>query len=138
MNAEMPEPPGNVSHPGTDRRRLNTDRKRTEIAVRNKGNHLIQIGSHYHFFETNPALGFDRTAAFGMRLDLPAGDRIDFPAGETITVTLVPFGGDRRLRSFYGVVNGSIDDTDPRAALERLRNRVYEPIAPAPEGETNG
>lgn len=138
MNHELKAPPGDVSHPGTDRLELNEDRERTELRVRNEGDHLVQIGSHYHFFEANPVLGFDRTAAFGKRLDLPAGDRVDFPTGETITVTLVPFGGESRVRSFYGVVEGSVDDCDPEAAFDRLRDRVHEPIAPAPDGETDG
>lgn len=138
MNAKMPQPPGNVSYPGDKPRRLNKDRERTELLVRNEGDHLVQIGSHYHFFEVNPILGFDRIAAFGKRLDLPGGDRIDFPPGETITVTLIPFGGDRRVCSFYGVVEGSVDDCDSRAALERLHDRVEEPLSSEPEGETDG
>jgi urease beta subunit len=135
---DTPQPPGAIKFPDDELRELNTDREQTDLRVRNEGDHLVQIGSHYHFFEANPALGFDRVAAFGKRLNLPPGDRVCFPPGETMTVTLVPFGGERRVRSFYGVVEGSIDECDPHEALVRFRLRAHESIASPPEGDDDG
>lgn len=94
---------------------------------------MVQVGSHYHFFETNPVLGFDRESAYGKRLDLPPGTRRHFPPGETRDVVLVPIGGDGVVRSFYGAVNGPIDECTPSEALDRLRERVHEPIAGPPD-----
>jgi urease beta subunit len=86
---------------------LNTGRPSTTITVSNTGDRAIQVGSHFHFFEVNRALHFDRRAAFGMRLDIPAGTAVRFEPGDIRDVTLVTLGGSRRAVGFNGLVNGS-------------------------------
>jgi urease beta subunit len=86
---------------------LNAGRSVTTITVSNTGDRAIQIGSHFHFFEVNRALHFDRRAAFGMRLDIPAGTAVRFEPGDIRDVTLVSLGGSRRAVGFNGLVNGS-------------------------------
>jgi urease subunit beta len=88
---------------------LNADRAGTEITVANTGDRPIQVGSHYHFFETNPALKFDRAAARGCRLDIPAGTAVRFEPGQSRTVRLVPFVGGRVVHGFRGDIAGSLD-----------------------------
>lgn len=87
---------------------INAGRKRVTITVRNTGDRAIQVGSHYHFFECNRALEFDRNAAFGMRLDIPAGTAIRFEPGAEQEVTLVAFGGTQRIIGFAGLVGGGV------------------------------
>ena len=77
---------------------LNEGRDAINLEVANRGDRPIQVGSHYHFLETNRALSFDRTAAYGRRLDIPAGTAVRFEPGETRTVTLVPIAGGRVVR----------------------------------------
>ena len=88
---------------------LNSGREVTVISVANKGDRPIQVGSHFHFYESNQALGFDRKAAFGKRLDIPAGTAIRFEPGDSRDVQLVPFLGDRRAFGFNALVNGPLD-----------------------------
>ncbi len=88
---------------------LNAGQPRTELEVANTGDRPIQIGSHYHFAETNPALHFDRAAARGQRLDIAAGTAVRFEPGQTRRVALVPFRGDRRVWGFRGEVMGNLD-----------------------------
>ena len=88
---------------------LNADRPSLEISVANTGDRPIQVGSHYHFFETNPALKFDRAKARGCRLDIPAGTAVRFEPGQTRTVKLVPYVGDRVVHGFRGDVRGTLD-----------------------------
>lgn len=84
---------------------INAGRPRVKIKVRNTGDRPIQVGSHYHFFESNRALEFDRGAAFGMRLDISASTAIRFEPGDEREVTLVPFGGKQRINGFNGLVD---------------------------------
>src|SRR5512140_2078813 len=79
---------------------INAGRATVTIPVRNTGDRPIQVGSHFHFFETNPALEFDREKAFGMRLDIPASTGLRFEPGDEKTVTLVAFGGSQRAFGF--------------------------------------
>lgn len=88
---------------------LNVGREPIVIEVGNTGDRPIQVGSHYHFAETNPTLTFDRAAARGYRLDVPAGSAIRFEPGQTREVTLVPFVGERRIYGFRGDVMGLLD-----------------------------
>lgn len=88
---------------------LNAGRTRTTIVVANSGDRPIQVGSHYHFYETNPALDFDRDAAHGMRLDIVAGTAVRFEPGQSREVTLVPYAGDRVVYGFRGAVMGKAD-----------------------------
>jgi urease subunit beta len=87
---------------------LNAGLPRTTIAVANRGDRPIQVGSHYHFAETNAALAFDRSAAHGQRLDIPAGTAVRFEPGQSREVTLVPFQGARKVYGFRGLVQGRL------------------------------
>ena len=87
---------------------LNSGRASTRIVVRNTGDRPIQVGSHYHFFEVNGALEFDRSAAYGTRLDIAAGTAIRFEPGEEKEVPLVEFGGARAVYGHNGRVNGPL------------------------------
>ena len=88
---------------------LNAGRPTQTIEVANLGDRPIQVGSHYHFHETNPALRFDRAATRGWRLDIPAGTAVRFEPGQVRSVTLVPYAGERRVFGFNGQVMGSLD-----------------------------
>jgi urease subunit beta len=90
---------------------LNAGRPVVTIEVANSGDRPIQVGSHYHFFETNPALRFDRAAARGFRLDIPAGTATRFEPGQTRTVRLVAFAGLRIVHGFRAAVSGPLDGT---------------------------
>jgi urease subunit beta len=87
---------------------LNAGASVTVLRVANTGDRPIQVGSHYHFFETNPALRFDREAARGMRLDITAGTAVRFEPGQEREVALVPFGGERRAYGFRQQVMGKL------------------------------
>jgi urease subunit gamma/beta len=85
------------------------DRPRMQRAVTNTGDRPIQVGSHFHFYETNPALAFDRDGVQGYRLDIPSGLSVRFEPGETRTVDLVQIGGTREIHGFAGLINGRVD-----------------------------
>ena len=87
---------------------LNAGLPRTTLDVANAGDRPIQVGSHYHFAETNPALRFDRAAARGQRLDIPAGTAVRFEPGQTRTVTLIPYRGTRTVHGFRAQVGGPL------------------------------
>ncbi len=107
-------------------------RQRLTLVVSNTGDRAIQVGSHFHFFEVNRALHFDRAAAFGMRLDIPSGTALRFEPGDTRAVPLVTFGGVRRSVGFNGLVNGSVAQRS-EAALASARSRGFIAGAEAPE-----
>ncbi len=88
---------------------LNSGRPVTSLVVANQGDRPIQVGSHFHFYESNKALDFDREKAFGKRLDIPAGTAIRFEPGDKREVNLVPFAGKRVVFGFNGLVNGPLD-----------------------------
>lgn len=88
---------------------LNAGLPRTVLTVANTGDRPIQVGSHYHFAETNAALSFDRDAARGKRLDIPAGTAIRFEPGQSREVVLVPYRGRRIVQGFQGAVIGALD-----------------------------
>lgn len=90
---------------------LNPGRPTVTLEVANGGDRPIQVGSHYHFYETNPALRFERALAYGMRLDIAAGTAVRFEPGQARTVTLIPLAGDRIVHGFNGQVNGPLKDT---------------------------
>lgn len=87
---------------------LNPDAPVTVLVVANTGDRPVQVGSHYHFAETNPGLSFDRAAARGLRLDIPAGTAVRFEPGQTREVRLIPLGGARRVFGFNGQVMGDL------------------------------
>jgi urease subunit gamma/beta len=88
---------------------LNAGRATKTLEVANSGDRPIQVGSHYHFFEVNPALKFDRQSARGFRLDVPAGTAVRFEPGQTRTVDLVAYAGERVVQGFRGEVMGKLD-----------------------------
>lgn len=87
---------------------LNAGRSTATLAVANTGDRPIQVGSHYHFYETNAALAFDREQARGMRLDIAAGTAVRFEPGQTHTVQLVAYAGDRAVYGFQGKIMGTL------------------------------
>ncbi len=101
---------------------LRPEAPRTTIRVVSTGDRPIQVGSHFHLFEANRALRFDRAAAYGLRLAIPAGTAVRFEPGETREVEALPIGGARVVRGFHGLVEGPLDEPGMRErALERLR-----------------
>jgi urease subunit beta len=99
--------PGEV-FPAAGEIELNAGREAVEMEVANTGDRPVQVGSHYHFAETNPALSFDRDKARGRRLDIPAGTAVRFEPGQTRRVSLVPFAGARVVHGFRGDVEGPL------------------------------
>ena len=97
--------PGELITNGADHP-LNTGRSTITLLVSNTADRPIQVGSHYHFAETNVALGFDRAAAHGMRLNIASGTAVRFEPGQQRTVELVDFAGERKIYGFRGLVNG--------------------------------
>jgi urease subunit beta len=87
---------------------LNKDRSAISLTVANKGDRPVQVGSHYHFAETNPALSFDRQAALGRRLDIPAGTAVRFEPGQSREVSLIPYAGERVVYGFNQAVMGPL------------------------------
>lgn len=102
---------------------LNAGRRTATLSVRNTGDRPIQVGSHFHFFEVNRALHFDRASALGMRLNIPAGTAVRFEPGDTAEVELVAFGGRRRAVGFNGLTDGSTSTT---AGIRRALRRAGE------------
>src|SRR5436309_8962777 len=101
---------------------LNAGRPTAMLQVNNTGDRPVQIGSHFHFFEVNRAVVFDRERAYGMRLDLPAGTAVRIEPGEIKTVRLVDMAGERQVYGGSGLVNGALDDPVVRQrSLERMR-----------------
>ena len=105
--APTPFTPGEVI-PAAGEIELNAGRETMTLTVSNTGDRPVQVGSHYHFAETNPGLSFDRDKARGMRLDIPAGTAVRFEPGQEREVTLVPYAGDRKVFGFNGKVMGAL------------------------------
>ncbi len=95
---------------------LNVGRPTATITVANCGDRPIQVGSHFHFYEVNPALRFERQIAYGMRLDIAAGTAVRFEPGQEREVTLVALGGDRIVYGFNGAVMGPLDGFQDKAS----------------------
>ena len=102
---------------------LNKGRPTVKLKVANSGDRPIQVGSHYHFFETNAALKFDRVAARGFRLNIAAGTAVRFEPGQERTVELVALGGDRIVYGFLGEIMGKLDAAKPKPARSRAKGR---------------
>jgi urease subunit beta len=102
---------------------INVGQPVTSVEVANSGDRPIQVGSHYHFFETNPALRFDRALARGMRLNIPAGTAVRFEPGQTRTVELVPYGGERVVYGFRGAVMGPLDKKAAKKVMKAKKAR---------------
>jgi urease beta subunit len=100
---------------------INQGRPTVTLTVSNPADRAIQVGSHFHFFEVNRALRFDRSASFGMRLNIPAGTAVRFEPGDSKEVTLVAIGGARRVSGLNGLTGGSLDGPGVRAnALAKM------------------
>jgi len=97
----------------------------TRIEMTNAGAYPIHLTAHYHVFESNPCLSFDRLAAWGMRLDVPANGAVRIEAGATVNIALVPIGGARVIHGFQAAVNGVLDNLNAEVALERLIERGF-------------
>jgi urease subunit beta len=108
--------------------KINVGRPRVKLTVRNTGDRPVQVASHFHFFEVNRALDFDRVKAFGHRLDIPAGTAVRIEPGDEKEVTLVPFGGKRHVHGFNNLVDGWAPpdgDYRPRAIRAMRLAREY-------------
>ncbi|MFB6173690.1 MAG: urease subunit beta [Halobacteriales archaeon] len=116
--------PGEII-PGESPVTINEGRETATVTVGNTGDRPVQVGSHFHFFEANRALEFDREAAFGKRLNIPAGTAVRFEPGEERTVDLVAVGGKRRIRGMNGLTNGAVDE-GPTEALRRAREQGFQ------------
>jgi urease subunit beta len=104
----------------------NAGRKTTRVSVQNTGDRPIQVGSHYHFLEVNRALGFDRAAAYGMRLNIAAGTAVRFEPGEEKEVELTEFGGGRVIHGLNGLVEGGLGVSGARErVIERARKEGF-------------
>ncbi len=104
---------------------LNEGREGVSIEVTNLGDRPVQVGSHYHFIETNKGLSFDRSAAYGMRLDIPAGTAVRFEPGDTKTVELVAIGGNKVIRGGNNLADGAVSDEGRDAALGQISDRGF-------------
>ena len=112
---------------------INAGRPVRALPVWNTGDRAIQVGSHFHFFEVNRALAFDRAAAFGMRLDIPAGTAVRFEPGSRKEVTLVAIGGVRRVGGLNGLTDGSLDSPAIRGqAIDAAARRGFSGASPTP------
>jgi urease beta subunit len=102
---------------------INAGRATVRVNVANRGDRPVQVGSHFHFFEANRGLAFDREKAYGMRLNIAAGTAVRFEPGDTKEVELVALGGTRDVHGLNGLVEGRLDDPAVRArALEAIRD----------------
>jgi urease beta subunit len=105
---------------------INAGRRKLRLSVRNTGDRPIQVGSHFHFFEVNRVLEFDRPATLGMRLDVPSGQSIRFEPGDERDVELVAFGGHGRVIGFNNLLDGATSSRDAVArALGRAADRAF-------------
>ena len=102
---------------------INAGRETRRLKVSNRGDRPIQVGSHCHFFETNRALDFERSQAYGMRLNIAAGTAVRFEPGDTREVELVAIGGSRAVYGLNNLTNGSLDDPEVRARALRAVQR---------------
>jgi urease beta subunit len=104
----------------------NAGRKTIRLLIKNTGDRPIQVGSHYHFFETNASLYFDRSSAFGMRLNIPSGTAVRFEPGEEKEIELTDLAGRRIVHGFNALVEGVLDDPRSRAAsIERAKKSGF-------------
>lgn len=121
--AEAPEPGSVIAAAGEIP--LNADRETASLAVTNLGDRPIQVGSHYHFVETNASLRFDRARAYGMRLDIPAGTAVRFEPGETKTVQLVTIAGHRVIRGGNNLADGPVTEAGRAKAVAAARQKGF-------------
>lgn len=111
--------------PASEELTINGDRPAIKLEVTNTGDRPIQVGSHFHFIETNRPLKFDRAAAYGKRLDIPAGTAIRFEPGQTKTVFLVDIDGNKVIRGGNRLAEGKVSEAGKAAALKNIKDRKY-------------
>lgn len=111
--------------PGEPPVTINEGQKRTTIVVANDSEHAVQVTSHYHFFEVNKRLRFDRCASYGKRLDVPSGSAVRWQPGETRRVTLIEISGRRMVYGFQGLVNGRLTEEQRGEALIMAHTRGF-------------
>jgi urease beta subunit len=104
---------------------INPGRRTVHLSVANTGDRAIQVGSHFHFIEVNRALRFDRAAAFGMRLNIPAGTAVRFEPGDARMVELVELGGQRWVEGLNGLTQGGISEADRARVVALVRERGF-------------
>ena len=122
MRKETMKKPGEVIV-ASGRLTVNEGRQTRAVRVINESDRVVYVSSHYHFFEANRKLAFDRRAAYGMRLDVAAGTGVRWAPGEEKAVDLIPLAGRRQVHGFHGFVNGALDDVE--TALARLRSAGF-------------
>ena len=113
---------------------INAGRPTRSLSVWNTGDRAIQVGSHFHFFEVNRALRFDRQAAFGMRLNIPAGTAVRFELGDRKDIDLVAIGGNRRVSGLNGLTEGNLDS--PAVRIQAIARISQQRFADQPSGDT--
>ena len=128
-------PPGAMTF-ASEHITLNAERDRISLKVTSKGDRPIQVGSHYHFIETNPLLEFDRARAYGYRLDIPAGTSVRFEPGDTKTVGLVAIGGNRVIRGGNGLASGPVELDRVGEIVARLQEAGFAHV-PEPQGDAS-
>jgi urease subunit gamma/beta len=101
---------------------LNASREAITLPITNLGDRPVQVGSHYHFIETNASLKFDRAKAYGTRLDIPAGTAVRFEPGETKSVRLVAIAGNKIIRGGNALADGAVSDAGKAAAMQRVKS----------------
>ncbi len=124
--SEQKLPPGAIIPASEDPIEINAGLPATSVNVTNTGDVPVHITAHYHVFEANPALRFDRRKAYGMRPDVPAGGAVRIEPGQTVEVPMVPIGGNRIVRGFNGLVDGPLDEVDIDAVLQRAIERGFQ------------
>ena len=118
---------------------INAGRRKATVKVSNTGDRAVQVGSHFHFFEVNRALSFDRETAYGMHLDIAAGTAVRFEPGAAREVTLTAYAGGGRLVGFANLVNGGLDSRDTRIrAIDNARRLGYITDTAATEAAATG
>ena len=122
---EEEEPPIGALLPGEGELILNDGRETVSLEITNTGDRPIQVGSHYHFIETNAALKFDRSLSYGKRLDIPAGTAVRFEPGDTKTVSLVAISGNQVIRGGNSIATGAVSEGSQQRAEQEVANRAF-------------
>ena len=122
---EEEEPPIGALLPDEGELILNDGRETVSLEITNTGDRPIQVGSHYHFIETNSALKFDRSLSYGKRLDIPAGTAVRFEPGDTKTVSLVAISGNQVIRGGNSIATGAVSEVSKKRAEQEVANRAF-------------